>query len=333
MKQFNFETDIERRSPFTGNVFMVDRMTSDWAEHHPLNVDQLIEDVYQEFAGSEFEESREALRKVWMATLSMPVRGDKSVYPNNNGAHRPAAMKVWHVAGDYWRRGLRLGDTLPEHCPSCNINRLEDGSWIALFPKDLHLLDENPATEDDFHSPNDRLNENDLNKLDNLSSDSMSVCSDGQAVDVETTPAVSPTDEEPMAKAEQGATEQCAVTFLPIGATLQPEPIIEAEAHPVPAIEAEEPFVMQPEVPRMSSRERNAEQRRRRREQREAQQRSYEAQLEREAREAEEAAREEERKKIYAAVGAAAVTLVLIYFFGLLGPAVFGLLAGGLLKG
>ena len=90
---------------------------------------------------------------------------------------------------------------------------------------------------------------------------------------------------------------------------------------------------MQPEVPRMSSRERNAEQRRRRREQREAQQRSYEAQLEREAREAEEAAREEERRKIYAAVGAAAVTLVLIYFFGLLGPAVFGLLAGGLLKG
>lgn len=185
----------------------------------------------------------------------------------------------------------------------------------------------------DFPSPNDRLNENDLNKLDNLSSDSMSVCSDGQAVDVETTPTVFPTDEELTATGEQGATEQCAVTFLPIGATLQPEPIIEAEAHPVPAIEAEEPFVMQPEVPRMSSRERNAEQRRRRREQREAQQRSYEAQLEREAREADEAAREEERRKIYAAVGAAAVTLVLIYFFGLLEPAVFGLLAGGLLKG
>ena len=218
MKQFNFETDIERRSPFTGNMFMVDRMTSDWAERHPLNVDQLIEDVYQEFAGSEFEESREALRKVWMATLSMPVRGDKSVYPNKNGAHRPAAMKVWHVAGDYWRRGLRLGDTLPERCPSCKINRLEDGSWIALFPKDLHLLDENPATEDDFHSPNDRLNENDLNKLDNLSSDSMSVCSDGQAVDVETTPAVSPTDEEPMAKAEQDATDQNATAVSDHGA-------------------------------------------------------------------------------------------------------------------
>ena len=39
------------------------------------------------------------------------------------------------------------------------------------------------------------------------------------------------------------------------------------------------------------------------------------------------------KKKIFAAVGAAAVTLVMIYYFGLLGPAVFGLLAGGLLKG
>jgi hypothetical protein len=85
--------------------------------------------------------------------------------------------------------------------------------------------------------------------------------------------------------------------------------------------------------PRPTERERNAAARRRRREQREAQRLSYEARLEQEAREAEEYARQQERRKIFAAVGAAAVTLVMIYFFGLLGPAVFGLLAGGLLKG
>lgn len=86
-------------------------------------------------------------------------------------------------------------------------------------------------------------------------------------------------------------------------------------------------------TPRPTERERNAAARRRRREQREAQRLSYEARLEQEAREAEEYARQQERRKIFAAVGAAAVTLVMIYFFGLLGPAVFGLLAGGLLKG
>ena len=83
----------------------------------------------------------------------------------------------------------------------------------------------------------------------------------------------------------------------------------------------------------LTQRERNAECRRRRREQREAQRRSYVERMEREAQEAEEYARQQERRKIFAAIGAVIVTLILIYFFGLLGPAVFGLLAGGLLSG
>jgi hypothetical protein len=90
-------------------------------------------------------------------------------------------------------------------------------------------------------------------------------------------------------------------------------------------VSAPEPFV--------SQREMLAERRHQRRLERERMQRSYEERMEREAREAEQAARDEERRKIFAAVGAAAVTLVMIYFFGLLGPAVFGLLCGGLLKG
>ena len=87
--------------------------------------------------------------------------------------------------------------------------------------------------------------------------------------------------------------------------------------------------------PALSERERNEEARRRRREQRraerEAQRLSYEARLAREAAEQEEYARQQNRRKIYAAIGAVVVVLIMIYFFGLLGPAVFGLLASGLL--
>jgi hypothetical protein len=319
MRQFNFETNIEKRSPLTGHVFMVDRMTSDYAERHPLNVDAFIMDVAQRHGadvervrlffnyglgkkGEKFSthcpaKHRDKVKKDPKTGIGDLILGK---FPEFVNGCEPALIEAWNKGAEYHTKGFRQGDTLPDRLPSCKITRLDDGGWIALFQKDLHLLEAK---------------------------------SDGQAVVVETTPAVSTTNEEPMAKAEQGATDQNATAVSDHGATLQPEPIIEAEAHPVPAIEAEVPFVMQPEVPRMSSRERNAEQRRRKREQREAQREAYEARLEREAREAEEAAREEERKKIFAAVAAAAVTLVMIYYFGLLGPAVFGLLAGGLLKG
>ena len=82
---------------------------------------------------------------------------------------------------------------------------------------------------------------------------------------------------------------------------------------------------------RKSQREVLQERRHQRRLERERMQRSYEERMEREAQEAEQAAREEQRRNIFAAVGAVIITLVLIYFFGLLGPAVLGLLAGGLL--
>lgn len=145
MTQFNFTTNIEKRMPDTGKVFCVDRMTSDYAQAHPFDVDAFIESVYQEFAGTEFEESREVLRSVWNAVLSdMNPRGDASLYPNKNGAKRAAAMKVWHKAGDYWRRGLRIGDTLPDMVPMTKITRMDNGSWIALFPKDMHLLQSQP---------------------------------------------------------------------------------------------------------------------------------------------------------------------------------------------
>ena len=163
MTQFNFTTNIEKRTTDTGKVFFVDRMTSDYAEQHPFDVDGFIESVYQEFKGTEFEEPREVLRKVWVDVMSdMNPRGNASLFPNKKlpetqqPQRRAAAMKVWRLAGDYWRRGLRITDTLPCLVPGCKITRLEDGGWIALFPKDKHLLTTTqpvePRTEDECHT-------------------------------------------------------------------------------------------------------------------------------------------------------------------------------------
>ena len=144
-RTFDFETNIERRSPWTGNVYMVDRMTSEYAERFPLDVDGFLEAVYQKWADCEtvgFRETREALRRQWTRTLGVTrPSGDASIYPNQGGEHHPALMEVWGMAGDYWRRGFRLGDVLPAIVPSHTITRLGDGEWIALFPKDMGLLD------------------------------------------------------------------------------------------------------------------------------------------------------------------------------------------------
>lgn len=151
---FSFETNIEKRMPQTGKVFFVDRMTSDYAKAHPLNVDDFIESVYQKFAGSEFEESREAMKKIWTAVLSVTSpRGDASLYPNKNDEHHPALMEVWSKAGDYWRRGFRTGDTLPAVVPGCKITRFDDCEWIALFPKEADLLNTNGTNDTNIQEP------------------------------------------------------------------------------------------------------------------------------------------------------------------------------------
>ena len=137
--KYDFPTNIALTMPNSDKVYAIDRMTSDYAEAHPFNLDAFIDSVFEEFRGTEFEESKEALMKVWNSTLNMPVQGDARIYPNRNGDRRAAAMKVWHLAGDYWRRGFKPGDILPDRVPMTRITRTAEG-WISLFPKDLDLL-------------------------------------------------------------------------------------------------------------------------------------------------------------------------------------------------
>lgn len=298
MRQFNFDTNIEERMPQTGKVYYISRMTSDWAEAHPFDLGAFIEQVYEKYQKIAAEDTRlaawaktrEELRRQWVTTMSVTrVSGDATIYPNRDGRQEPALMEVWQKAGEYWARGLRLGDTLPKLVPPCRVTRLDDGGWIALFPKELNLLDVSGEEQE--------------------VSEDLEVRED----DIEAT--------------EQGATETNATAPYHSGAMPVLEPVLEVseeKPEPRPVIEP---------VRNQGNEEMATRQRQQRREERERVQRSYEERMEREAREAEMAARGEQRKKLLAAAGAAAVTLVMIHFFGLLGPAVFGMVCGGILKG
>ena len=364
MRHFNFETNIQERMPQTGKVFYVKRMTADYAECFPFDVDGFIEDVYQKYQQmaaddptlAAWAKTREELRRQWVKTLSVTrPSGDATIYPNRDGRQEPALMEVWHKAGDYWRCGLRIGDTLPKIVPPCRITRLPEGGWIALFPNEMHLLEcrpetteatemalafDEPQTDDESNLPkidggDDAANDFD-NDLESVSTVIYAMAEDAAeasaaesaACEAESSVLTDDTDGDgniasplgvgELQVREQEATETNASAAVGSGVTPAPEPFVTPE--PAPA------------VPR-SQREILAERRHQRRLERERMQRSYEERMEREAREAEQAAREEERRKIFAAVGAVAVTAAMIYFFGLLGPAVFGLLCGGLLKG
>ena len=351
MRHFDFETNIQERMPQTGKVFFVKRMTADYAECYPFDVDGFIEDIYQKYQQvaaddprlAAWAKTREELRRQWVKTLSVTRNsGDATIYPNRDGRQEPALMEVWQKAGDYWARGLRIGDTLPKIVPPCRITRLPEGGWIALFPNEMHLLDESTLQKIDGGV---NAADNDLESIPMINevADGVAETSAADSADCEagnpvlagiqaggrnvigmgpelvaaatsscqTSPAAKPvlseTDE--MATG-QDTTETIATASDQSGATPAPEPEYSS-----------------------SHREIVSDRRIRLRLERERAQRSYEERMEREAMEAEQDAREEQQKKILAAVGAVAVTLVMIHFFGLLGPAVFGLLCGGLLKG
>ena len=369
MRHFNFETNIQERMPQTGKVFYVKRMTADYAECYPFDVDGFIEDIYQKYQQvaaddpmlAAWAKTREELRQQWVKTLSVTRKsGDASIYPNRDGRQEPALMEVWHKAGDYWRAGLRIGDTLPKIVPSCKITRLEEGGWIALFPKEMHLLEEStlPKIDDVEPESNDydactmmTQEPQELSLFDaddeRNTADAATEAHDGSEPSLRApkteTEGEEATDQKSTAAYHSGAPLPCGLTeeqeATDPNATaglyhgVSPEPDTEGTGTSAPyADDVTARMEPVPAVPR-SQREILAERRHQRRLERERMQRSYEERMEREARDAEQAARDEERRKIFAAVGAVAVTAVMIYFFGLLGPAVFGLLCGGLLKG
>ena len=181
-------------------------------------------------------------------------------------------MEVWHLAGDYWRRGLRYGDVLPERCPSFRITRLPDGGWISLSPKDLHLLtDAQPAVLRQAQEP----------------------YLVGELVEPQG-PLEQPTVQPKRAKRPARRKRVLRQAQEPL-----------RQAHSTGSGQAQEPYLVgelvEPQEPCAGSVLRQAQ--------------------------------DEKMRKVIAFVGAVAITLLMIHFFGLLGPAVFGLLAGGILKG
>ena len=307
MEKFDFTTNIERRVPGTGKVYMIDRMTSDWAVAHPLDVDGWIEGVYQKYLMMAEDDpslkgwvrSREELHRLWIMVLSCKnPAGDASLYPNRDGRQDPARMEVWHLAGDYWRRGLRYGDVLPERCPSFGITRLPDGGWISLSPKDLHLLtDAQPAVLRQAQEP-----------LRQARSCEYVIANEQCADDCEHEPVYS----DPIAEIIAEAVQEVPV-------------VLQSSAAGSALRQAQGPLEQPTVQPKRHARRKRA---------------SAGSAL----RQAQEPVRQEpvseafvdndeKLRKVIAIVGTVAITLLMIHFFGLLGPAVFGLLAGGILKG
>lgn len=161
-QNFNFDVNIEKRMPDTGKVFMVDRMTSDYAKAHPFDVDGFVHDVAVKHGADE-----ERVRLFFNYGLGKmgekfsthcpckhkdKVKVDKKTgigelifgeYPPYVNGPEPALVESWLKGVDYHTKGLRMGDVLPAVAPACKITRLDDGEWIALFPKDMVLLDTN----------------------------------------------------------------------------------------------------------------------------------------------------------------------------------------------
>lgn len=303
MMQFSFTTNIEKRSPWTGNVYFVDRMTSSYAIAHPFDVDGFLEDVYQRWQQCDiaaYRETREAIRKVWTSVLSVTrPSGNASLYPNKGADKHPALMEVWHKAGDFWRSGLRIGDVLPAIVPGHKITRLGNGEWICLFPKDMALLE--------YNEPEKSVAETTEATVD-LNSDT-EVCEPECSENV------------PLEDTDTEALGNDSVADVNLK-SLALENLREADARA--QREAREDEIPASRLrPSRPTREDIQQQRRM----------TWAERQEREAQEAEDEERRQQRRKVLAAVGATIATLVLVNYFGLIGPALFGLVAGGLIKG
>ena len=337
MMQFSFTTNIEKRSPWTGNVYMVDRMTSSYAVAHPFNLDEVIESVWEQGQGAE---TRETIRKYFnyglgrlgekFSTHCPAKHRDKVVkdrrtgigqiefgkWPEHVGGLRPALIEAWNKGADYHVMGFRQGDLLPEKLPSHTITRLGNGEWIALFPKDMGLLENHENDIKDYIcNTTEQVNRD--SDAEEHTEDSISIrfeqesecvgmtCSDILADATDTT--------------EQAADIEAIETIeAECSENVPLEDILDAvEDAPMTGAQTEAERFVRP------SRQEIQQQRRM----------TWAERQQREAQEAEDEERRQQRRKVFAAVGATIATLVLVNYFGLIGPALFGLVAGGLLKG
>ena len=111
-----------------------------------FDVDAFINDVYNRFAGTPNEESREDLQELWDKVLSMPRGGDASLYPNAHW-HHPALLEVWLKAGDFWRaNGFRKPARLLCDQYGIVINE-ETAQKIAAAKAAISGTDSTTATE------------------------------------------------------------------------------------------------------------------------------------------------------------------------------------------
>lgn len=103
-----------------------------------FDVEEFIDKVsskYQQMAeageiSASWVKTREELRKLWDKVMRMPIQGDASLYPNNEGT-QPALMEVWHKAGDFWRAGFRADDEL-----ICDQHGLPLRKWMIKAIKE-----------------------------------------------------------------------------------------------------------------------------------------------------------------------------------------------------
>lgn len=153
---FTFDVNIERLNPFTGQLLCVDRMTSDYAQAHPFDVDGYLKQVADKH-GADYQRVREFFYYPLQGIDRCPAKHrDKVVkdpktgigqiefgkWPSFVNGCEPAIIEAWNEGAKFATKGFKYGDTLPDRLPMCKITRLEDGGWIALFPKDKHLLEQ-----------------------------------------------------------------------------------------------------------------------------------------------------------------------------------------------
>lgn len=137
------------------SIFMETNINYDYWQTKEIctfDVREFIDKVsskYQQMAeageiSASWVKTSEELRELWDKVMRMPIQGDASLYPNNEGT-QPALMEVWHKAGDFWRAGFRADDEL-----ICDQHGLPLRKWMIKAIKEAkgEAHDQQPVEND-----------------------------------------------------------------------------------------------------------------------------------------------------------------------------------------